>query len=325
MPRSASQIPAFSLYGEPPDRVDLRLHIETIAARSRRYAWRIGSHLHRGLHQMLWVSEGPVEASLGAESAAGDGPLAIVIPPGVAHSFAFSPRTKGYILTFDPRALLEGEGDAGPTLTDLFATPRVVLLREEPGWARRLTGLLADIAAEMAEPDAGASPAPAWLVRAALWRLAKLARSGRPGHPGRATFVRFLALVEARFRDGWSIAAYARALGLSAKRLNRLTQAHAGINAHGLRASASVARSLRSADPPRRADLDDRLRSRLRRSRLFHAVLQALDGRKPARVPGGAAKRGLGFRFAPRGALVGRQDLPRQAAAGPVERDQASL
>jgi AraC family transcriptional regulator, transcriptional activator of pobA len=231
MPLSASQIPAFSLYGEPPDKVDLRLHIETIAARSRRYAWRIGSHLHRGLHQMLWVSEGPVEASLGAESAAGDGPLAIVIPPGVAHSFAFSPRTKGYILTFDPRALLEGEGDAGPTLADLFAAPRVVRLHEEPGWARRLTALLADIAAEMAAPDAGSSPAPAWLARAALWRLAKLAHSERPENPGRATFVRFLALVEARFRDGWPIAAYARALGLSTKRLNRLTQAHAGISA----------------------------------------------------------------------------------------------
>jgi AraC family transcriptional regulator, transcriptional activator of pobA len=229
MRHSASQIPAFSLYGEPPDRLDLRLHIETIAARSRRYAWRIGSHLHRGLHQVLWVTEGPVEAALGAESAAAEGPLAIVIPPGVAHGFAFSPHTRGYILTFDPRALLEGEG--GPTLADLFATPRVVLLREEPGWARRLTALLAALAAETAAPDSGLSPAPAWLARAALWRLAKLAHAERPPTPGRATFVRFLALTEARFRDGWPIAAYARALGLSAKRLNRLTRAHAGISA----------------------------------------------------------------------------------------------
>lgn len=227
MRHSASEIPAFSLYGEPPDRVDLRLHMETIAARSRRYAWRIGSHLHRGLHQVLWVTEGPVQAALGAEAAEGDGPLAIVIPPGVAHGFAFSPRTKGYILTFDPRALLEGEG--GSTLADLFATPRVVRLHDEPGWVRRLTALLADLAAEMAAPDAG--PAPAWLARAALWRLAKLAHAERPQEPGRATFVRFLALVEARFRDGWPIAAYARALGLSAKRLNRQTRAHAGISA----------------------------------------------------------------------------------------------
>ncbi len=251
MTRAAAEIPAFSLYGEAPGAMGLSLHIETIAARSRRHEWRIGSHLHLGLHQVLWVAEGPVNASLGADSAAGDGPLAIVIPPGVAHGFAFSPETTGYVLTFDPRALVEGESEAGSTFADLFARPRVISMREAPDAARRLTGLLADLAAEAGDPGAAFSPAPLWLAKAALWRLAGLAGAERPKTPGRASFARFVALVEARFRDGWPVSAYAAALGVSVKRLNRMTRAHAGTSA-----MASVHRRMIREAEERLAHLD---------------------------------------------------------------------
>ncbi|MDE3177387.1 MAG: AraC family transcriptional regulator, partial [Pseudomonadota bacterium] len=172
---SSPKIPAFTLYGDAPGGAPPSLHIETIAARSARHDWRIASHLHRGLHQVLWVAEGSVRASLGAETAEGRGPLALVIPPGFAHGFAFTPRTQGFVLTFDARALLEGEGGAGATFADLFAAPRLVALGHEPETAARMTGLLADLAAECSAPDAAGSPAPLWLARAALWRLARLA------------------------------------------------------------------------------------------------------------------------------------------------------
>jgi AraC family transcriptional activator of pobA len=93
-----------------------------------------------------------------------------------------------------------------------------------------MTALFAALAAEFAAPDAAFSPTPLWLARAALWRLAQLAGTGAPTR-GRAAFLRFAALVEARFRDGWPVSAYAEALGLSVKRLNRLTQAQAGMSA----------------------------------------------------------------------------------------------
>jgi AraC family transcriptional activator of pobA len=175
----------------------------------------------------------------------------VVIPPGVAHGFAFSPETAGYILTFDPRTLLEGESEAGSTFADLFAAPRVISLGEAPDAARRLTGLLADLAAESSDPGASFSPAPFWLAKAALWRLARLAGAERPQAAGRATFARFVALVEARFREGWPVSAYATALGVSVKGLNRLTQAHAGSSA-----TASVHRRLVREAAERLAHLD---------------------------------------------------------------------
>ena len=224
-----ADIPAYSLYGEAPGGAPFGLHIETIAARSAGYDWRIGAHLHRGLHQVLWASSGAVAATLGPERAQGEGPLAIVVPPGVAHGFVFSPDTQGYVLTFDARALIEGS-DAGGAFADLFASPRLVPLATEPDLARRMSALLAAAEAELSAPDAAFSPTPLWLARAALWRLAQIVGVDRPTR-GRAAFLRFAALVEARFREGWPVTAYAEALGLSVKRLNRLTHAQAGMSA----------------------------------------------------------------------------------------------
>src|SRR3954454_619635 len=126
------RIPTFSLYGEAPGGVAFSLHIETIAARSRRHDWRIASHLHRGLHQVLWIASGSVSARLGAQQVDGRGPLALALPHRHAHSFAFAPETQGFVLTFDARAMLEGEGGAGATYAALFASPRVVTLEHEP-------------------------------------------------------------------------------------------------------------------------------------------------------------------------------------------------
>jgi AraC family transcriptional activator of pobA len=224
-----ADIPAFSLYGEAPGGAAFGLHIETIAARSALNGWRIGAHVHRGLHQVLWIASGSVAAALGPERAEGEGPLAVVMPPGVAHGFVFSADTQGYVLTFDPRALVEGSG-AGGAFADLFAAPRLVPLADEPDIARRMSALLAAVEVEMTAPDAAFSPTPLWLARAALWRLAQIVGPAAPTR-GRAAFLRFAALVEARFRDGWPVSAYAEALGLSVKRLNRLTKAQAGLTA----------------------------------------------------------------------------------------------
>ena len=53
--------PAFSLYGETPaSHDDDFVHIEEIAARSQRYDWEIGRHVHHGLCQILMLAAGEV-------------------------------------------------------------------------------------------------------------------------------------------------------------------------------------------------------------------------------------------------------------------------
>ncbi|WP_022723514.1 helix-turn-helix domain-containing protein [Rhodopseudomonas sp. B29] len=232
--RRKAAIPSFALYGETPAApVDL-LHVEAIQSRSRLYQWEIDVHTHRSLHQILWVDSGPANIALDEERVRCEGPVAVIVPPGVVHGFSFSRDTDGQVFTFAPHAMIEGDVPAtGQALHDLFGRARV--LRFEPGSAamRRIAGLFADLADEFASPDAGGSPVPLWLGRAIIWRLAQQSdrQSRNAARGGRDQFTRFLLLVENHHREHWPIARYADRLGLSPERLNRLAKAETGQSA----------------------------------------------------------------------------------------------
>ena len=83
-------MPAFSLYGEQSRPGMPLLHIESIDSRSRLYDWEIDAHVHQGLHQVLWLRSGRVDAMLDESSSSSTGPAALAIPPAVAHAFRFS-------------------------------------------------------------------------------------------------------------------------------------------------------------------------------------------------------------------------------------------
>ncbi len=232
MPRLSRKpsIPAFILYGEPYGRIDAKLHIEPIQSRSRLHRWEIDPHTHHALHQVLWVASGPAEIELDGARQQCDGPVAVVIPPGVVHGFRFRADTDGQVLTFNPAAMIEGDvPGTGDALRALFAAPRVLRFAAGSDPVGRIGMLMDDLAAEFASPDAADSPVPLWLARSAIWRLARhgaqLEKAGREQH---ALFTRFTVLVEEHHRDHWPVALYASALGLSVERLNRLTRAETG-------------------------------------------------------------------------------------------------
>ena len=222
--RTKPSIPAFALYGEASAAQPDMLHIEPIQVRSRLYRWEIEAHTHQGLHQILWVGSGPAEIALDESRERCTGPVAVIIPPGVVHAFRFSRETDGFVLTFNPRAVVEGDVPAtGEALRDLFATPQILHLE------------LVDLADEFAAADSAASPVPHWLGRSIVWRLAqqsaRQSQGARRGSGHAALFTRFIVLVEAHHRDHWSVARYADELGMTPERLNRLTRAETGQSA----------------------------------------------------------------------------------------------
>lgn len=237
-PRRAD-LPAFALYGEQRPAAPAMLHVESIASRSRLYDWEIDAHVHHGLHQLLWLRAGPVQARLDESHTDAEGPLAIAIPPAVAHAFRFTPEADGMVLTLDARRLAEGEpGAFGQALQSLFALPRVV--RVPAHEANRLQALMAALQVETLADEG--SPVPTWLARCVVWRLAQLAyRSDASAPPGQAEhrardalYTRWLVLLEAHYREHWPVARYAERLGLSTERLNRLVRAETGLNAQAL-------------------------------------------------------------------------------------------
>jgi AraC family transcriptional activator of pobA len=93
-------IPKFSLYGESQDHYDSDLvHIESIAARSKKSHWNIQPHLHGKLFQVIIIISGNAEILLDNRDYTLKGNGAVIIPSGVVHSFRFPPQTDGYVLT----------------------------------------------------------------------------------------------------------------------------------------------------------------------------------------------------------------------------------
>lgn len=231
-------LPTFALYGEAAAPAEALLHVESIQARSRLYRWEIETHVHHGLHQLLWLHAGPVLALLDESRTEAQGPMAFAIPPGTAHAFRFTPTSDGHVLTFDARALTEGDTDRtlGDALQRLFAAPAAVAVpaHEVP----RLQALFGVLLAE--HEAAGHGPLPGWLARAVLWRVAGFAARdaaqprGGAARASQALYTRWVALAEAHYREHWPVTRYAERLGLSAERLNRMVRAETGRSVQAL-------------------------------------------------------------------------------------------
>ena len=234
--RTRRHLPVFALYGEGGNGGLRMLHIESIVSRSRMYDWEIDAHIHHGLHQVLWVWQGSVHALLDEARMQAAGPVALLIPPGVAHAFRFAPNTEGYVLTFDAALLAEQDGpEMGSALHTLFATPTSLALPRNEDSTHRQHILWQMLHAEAQQPaTATTGPVPLWLTRCVLWQLAQWrARcDGPPRTQGRhALYTRWLVLVEKHYAEHWPITRYASHLGLSAERLNRLVRAETGHSA----------------------------------------------------------------------------------------------
>ena len=233
-PRNARRpaVPAFALYGEAQAPSVEMLHIEPIQSRSRQHRWEIDVHTHRGLHQVVWLATGPAEVNLEGRREDCRGPVAVVIPPCVAHAFRFTPETDGQVLTFCPRAVVEGDLPAtGEALRELFALPRVLRLDADAAAFRRIASLFGELGDEFASADSVGSPVPLWLARAVVWRLARqVAQQVRApaSRGGQALFTRFIVLVEEHHAEHWPVSRYADRLGLTPERLNRVTRAETG-------------------------------------------------------------------------------------------------
>jgi AraC family transcriptional activator of pobA len=231
----ASAVPDFALYGEANAAAADMLHIESLPSRSRLHQWEIDAHLHRGLHQLVWLRAGPARVTLEGSQQTCRGPLVVAIPPGTVHGFRFEPDSDGEVLTLSPRSVLEGDiGPAGAALRTLFARPRWLPVPE--GEVSRIGSLFSTLLAEFNAPGSAGSPVPLWLARALVWRLAQLAaqHDQAPGPAAlgqQALFTRFLVLLEAHYAEHWPVARYADRLGLSPERLNRLVRAEAGRSA----------------------------------------------------------------------------------------------
>lgn len=220
---SRAAILNYNLFGETGDLPDV-VHCETIETRSRLHDWELAPHRHARLHQILLLESGGGRVSLDGQGHTLD-PLSLVnVPTGRVHSFAFTPGTVGLVVTLASEmldmALQPTEG-----LRQVLAQPAVLPAET----AHRRTMM------EIAETFAGRDFARAHMLRSlSALLLGQIARTldetGRAGEAASAPelLTRFEALLEARYLEHWTVAAYADALAVSPTHLSRVCRAATG-------------------------------------------------------------------------------------------------
>ena len=212
----------YGLYGEPAEPAAPRfLHVEPIRLRSGLFAWSIAPHAHEDLHQILLVTAGGGTMRAEAETLAIGLPALLVAPAGCVHAFDFLPGTDGWIASLAQTTLpgaVRGEG----AVAALFSGPSCTHPLP-PGPAATLEDAFAALSRELVL----SAPARGLAIEAEVLRIlaaaARVAAEARPNAalaaPDAVLTDHFRQLVERRFREGASVADYARELGVSQDRL----------------------------------------------------------------------------------------------------------
>jgi AraC family transcriptional activator of pobA len=222
-----SAVPTYALYGEADHTAYAGwLHCESIPARSALFDWEIGLHRHQHFFQILNMTGGEAECRLGNRTVTLRPPVALTVPPGIAHGFRFSPDTEGHVITL----LSEQVGrllGAGMALRALLAEPQVVALGEQ---AADIGHSVAAVVREFP----GSAPGRLGLIEAhvgilliTLGRLAADSAAADEVAPNRMAryAIQFRTLLDQSFRSERSVAFYADRLGMSEVHLNRVCRA----------------------------------------------------------------------------------------------------
>lgn len=228
------EIARYALYGEANAAVAPEfLHIEDIPSRSALYDWVIAPHTHRGIFQLLMITDGSASVTLDGVREDIQAPAFVCVPSSCVHAFEFGAGTQGWVLSVanelfrDPRLALPN--------VDLFhAVPHgmVVRLQDQPREAERLHWLLADIAARMAQQHGEVAPIVMALLSACLGvagECIEVPQAGSASPDRRLALARaFEALVDRHYRAHFKVADYARELAVTTATLTRACRAIAG-------------------------------------------------------------------------------------------------
>jgi AraC family transcriptional activator of pobA len=226
--------PLYALYGEMGLDSSLDgLHLESIADRSRLHNWEIRPHRHSGFVQLLLVERGSAHVDMDGHGLVLRGPAVIWVPPLAVHGFAFTPDTRGHVITLDQGALRKLLGPARGLWEELGHARALRLPARSPVF-RALHAVVGVLQAEYASVQAWRSLALDGAVQMLASTVARLPRLFEPADAGPVAgegrsmlhLARYREQVERRFRSHPTLAALCEPLGITPTQLNRLCRRH---------------------------------------------------------------------------------------------------
>lgn len=227
-----NSIPVFKLYGESlnwptPD----LLHCESIHSRSSLYDWCIRVHQHTDLVQLLYVHKGQGEIEIEGVTHSFNDACIQIIPALCVHGFRFSPGTEGFSLSLAAPLVAQFEQQFGRPLQVLSQATRVATHDASQYICSLFRTLQQEYQSDNEARDmmihSLLSALMVWLNR----RVAPQPGASDKVERKRTAIRRFNQLVENHYREHFSVAHYARQIGMSGVHLNTLCREFHGCSA----------------------------------------------------------------------------------------------
>lgn len=224
-------MPSYGLYGEPLQSGPVVMHIEPIETRSRASNWEIDVHLHRNLHQILWLSFGQMQAQLNGHRRLLAGPTAIVVPALAVHSFSPAENAQGYVLTMRLEFFHCSESKVASEVCKSLCTAPGLISLAGLAAAGDVDALFGVLMREYQTRDERSDLVMDRLAKAICLVLARQQvepLGDRDKADGSAELARFLTLVDRYFATQLSLPEYAAHLNCHEERLIRLVRKGSG-------------------------------------------------------------------------------------------------
>lgn len=231
----ANSIPNYELYGELlAGGLPGPIHHETIRERSSKHNWTIRLHRHRRLAQIFLFSSPDVFLRLGDIEHTSTTPTILVIPPGIAHGFRFSEDVIGDVVSI---RLDEMPETLQQRIAAFDAQTNTIFPRQQSASFDNVSALVSQLREAYRSVASNRSDVLTTLVDLiTLYLLGDLQNNNslRPADSGAARGRRgrqielFCTLLEKNYQQAWTVADYAKSIGISAPHLTRICKEEFG-------------------------------------------------------------------------------------------------
>ncbi|WJD72964.1 4-hydroxyphenylacetate catabolism regulatory protein HpaA [Pseudomonas asiatica] len=210
---------------------DSEVHYDRLANLADFFGRNMPVHRHDRFFQVHYVKSGTVRVYLEDQQYIEAGPMFFLTPPTVPHAFVTESESDGHVLTVRQQLVWQLiEADASLLPVGVQVQPACVALGTLPAQfqpeAARLAHWLEALSEEFAATHAGRDAALGALTRLIMISLLRLCPHSLEATPARhedlKIFHRFNASIEAHYLEHWSLALYARQIGVTEARLNEV-------------------------------------------------------------------------------------------------------
>ncbi|MBV2179621.1 MAG: 4-hydroxyphenylacetate catabolism regulatory protein HpaA [Castellaniella sp.] len=220
-----------------PQLADAGLHCEALGTLASQLGRSMFTHRHDRFFQVHYVRDGAVRVQLEDVLYQLRGPMVFLTPPAFLHAFVTEDDADGYVLTVDQQLLWpmlddETTWPSGQSAVMPVCLALGTLVGDHADEARRMVCLFDQLHTEYSGGRPGRSQSLLLLARLVFIGLLRLSSQALETPPScreeLQIFRGFGALIEARFRDHWTLPRYAGSLGVTEQRLHDVCRQVAG-------------------------------------------------------------------------------------------------